>query len=146
MNLDETLEIDTIIKNSNQASNPIEKVSASGDYQFNGIETHISIFEPQDAGIYEFEINGQNIKIEVIDLNTLEDRSVFDFESSDLSKWDNSKGSIITDIVNQGSYACRVDNNSVDPLYSMPSSGLNNYPEPDRSEFVFSHHSEDPVV
>lgn len=77
ISLDETLELDTIIKESSIAQNPINNITYSGsnskDYNMKGIETHTSVFDPQQSGTYTIDINGQELSVEVTDPSTIPD-------------------------------------------------------------------------
>lgn len=71
MNVDDVLELDTIIKDSNIASDPIENIKHQGSdstsHNLSTIETHTSIFDPKDSGEYTIKINGQDLFINVLD-------------------------------------------------------------------------------
>lgn len=51
MNLDDTLELDTIIKESSIANDPVtvSEGMEGSDYDIYGLETHTSIFNPKTA-------------------------------------------------------------------------------------------------
>ena len=100
MSLDDTLELDTIIKESNIASDPIEDVkyngSSTNEYDSDNIQTHTSIFKPRKSGTYDIFVNGQKLTIEVTDPNTIPDPYIhLTFENSNLSdKKDNATFSV----------------------------------------------------
>lgn len=94
-------------------------------------------------------IDGQDVQEITVDGDTvftaIPDRTVFSFESGDLSNWRNtSEGSIVTSPVNEGAYACLVDGNEDNNVYSQPGDGLNYYPEPDGTEFIYAQYNADP--
>lgn len=67
---DDTLELDYIIKNIN----PSDSVSinpkgslGSNSHNLSGLETSTAIFNPNKAGVYDININGQTLTIKVID-------------------------------------------------------------------------------
>lgn len=85
MSLYDTLELDTIIKESSIASNPIgtikyDSVDDSSKYNLEGIETHTSVFDPNDSGIFTVPINGQELKIKVTDPSNISSSTVDTFE------------------------------------------------------------------
>jgi len=65
MSLDDTLELDSVVKEWNP---PTEFVNINGgSYTKTGIQTNTIVFDPDESGIFEININGQNLKIRVID-------------------------------------------------------------------------------
>jgi len=89
ISLDETLELDTIIKESSIAQNPINNITYSGsnskDYNMKGIETHTSVFDPQQSGTYTIDINGQELSVEVTDTSTIPDSVVHQYNAKQLT-------------------------------------------------------------
>lgn len=76
--------------------------------------------------------------------STIPDSAVFHFESGDLSNWRNtSAGSVVTSPVLQGTYACLADDNATNHIYSQPGDGLNHYPSPDGTEFIYAQYNAD---
>jgi len=72
MSLDDTLELDTIIKESNKPIQPINSVKhdidgSSHKNQLQGIQTNTVIFNPPKSGTYTIKINGQELNIKVTD-------------------------------------------------------------------------------
>lgn len=54
ISVDDTLELDTIIKNSNIAFDPVTISSDNnGDYNIDKFETHTCVFDPNDSDIYD---------------------------------------------------------------------------------------------
>ena len=92
-------------------------------------------------------IDGQDVSEITVDgdvVFTAGPEVVFNFESGDLSNWRNtSQTSITTSIVNEGTYACLSDDNSKDHIYSLPGDGLNKYPSPDGTEWVYAQYNAD---
>lgn len=67
MNVDDTLEIDTIIKNSSDATKNMGITSNNNsNYNINGIQTHTGIFDPEEADVYTINVNGKKLKINVV--------------------------------------------------------------------------------
>ena len=83
MSLDDTLELDTIIKKSNIASNPVGTIKYEGSnstvHNYSGIQTNTYIFDPQQSGTYTIPVNGQELTVEVTNPSTIPD--TFDFEN-----------------------------------------------------------------
>lgn len=86
MSLDDTLELDTVIKEDASATNPINKVEHTDDnstHSVTGIQTKTSIFDPPKSGPYKININGQILSIYVTDPSIVDEELVNDFESQD---------------------------------------------------------------
>lgn len=68
MSLDSTLELDTIIQESNIASNPVTVTDGTegSDFESDGIETNTYVFDPINSGTYNIDINGQTLTVEVL--------------------------------------------------------------------------------
>lgn len=76
MSLDDTLELDTIIKESNIATDPITDAKHRDDNtnhitDFNGFQTHTGVFSPPKSGVYDIKINDQTLSIKVTDPSTI---------------------------------------------------------------------------
>lgn len=69
MSLDDTLELDTIIRESTDATTSITVKDGTKNTDFNlkGIETHTGIFSPINSGVYNLDVNGQELTVEVTD-------------------------------------------------------------------------------
>ena len=63
MSLDDTLELDTIIKESTEATDPISY--DTNKFKSDGIQKHTGILKPQNTGTYTININGQELVVEV---------------------------------------------------------------------------------
>jgi hypothetical protein len=63
ISLDDTLELDTIIKKSTSADNPV--TYNSNEFNFTGIQTHTGIFDPKKSGTNNITINGQTLTVKV---------------------------------------------------------------------------------
>lgn len=72
MNIDDTLELDTVIREDISAKGPVE-VTDGTDYNMNGIQTKTAIFDPQSSGDYNIKVNGQELSIKVNDSTTIPD-------------------------------------------------------------------------
>lgn len=96
MNSEDVIEFDTIIKESTISSDPITEISAESSYNMKGIQTHTSIFDPQGSGIYEFDINGQNLKIKVIDSNKRPDTLLYQYDM--ISDWSQGETTVVDNI------------------------------------------------
>lgn len=118
MNLDETLELDTIIEKSSRASNPIsrfEHISDSTGHknELNNMQTHTSVFNPSKPGDYEIDVNGQTLSLNVRE-NTL-DLQNGGFESGDLNEWKtfgNASYGISSNQSYQGTYSLSLSSDS----------------------------------
>lgn len=97
MSVDDTLELDTIIKESTIASDPITEIryegSKSNEHSQNGIQTHTEIFRPKKSGTYEIDVNGQTLKIKVISNNIIPDSAIHRW------KFNEGSGSTATDSI-----------------------------------------------
>lgn len=91
MSVDDTLELDALIKESNKPENIINVTDgAEGtDFDLGGIQTHTGIFNPKNTGTYNIEINGQKLKIKVTDPSTVPESGVsrFRFENDLSNEW-----------------------------------------------------------
>jgi hypothetical protein len=71
MSLDDTLELDTIVKESTTATDQMTDIKYEGsdtDYYNNtGFQTHTAVFKPEKSGKYSLKINGQKLTIKVTD-------------------------------------------------------------------------------
>lgn len=78
MSLDDVLELDTIIEQSNKASDPIKVKDGSEGTDFNleEIQTHTTIFNPTNPDTYNISINGQELTIKVLDPSNIPDKLV----------------------------------------------------------------------
>lgn len=130
MSLDDTLELDTIIKTSSIAQDPIGTITYSGpntkDYNMNGIETHTSVFDPQQAGTYTISVNGQELLVEVTNPSTIPDSGVFRYDFEDNSDTSTAIDSFTNDTktaqdasITNGSYS----STSKWGVYGLSSSG-----------------------
>lgn len=72
MGIDDTLEMDTIIKKSSLSKDPIQ-VKTSKKYNLYGFQTHTGVFDPQESGDHKLVVNGQSILINVIDNREIPD-------------------------------------------------------------------------
>jgi hypothetical protein len=71
MRLDDTLELDTIIKESDLASDSVS--FDSNKFNSTGIQTHTEIFSPQEAGTYSIEVSGQELTVKLTDPSKISD-------------------------------------------------------------------------
>lgn len=77
MTTEDTLELDTIIKNDSDATDPITKVETSSSYNLNGFQTKTAVFDPEESGEYDIHINGQILSINVTDASAIPDSETF---------------------------------------------------------------------
>lgn len=88
MSLDDTLELDTIIKESS-ASDALTVTDGTErtDFNLNGIDTHTDIFSPVKSGTYNLDINGQKLTVKVTDPDTIPESGIerYTFDSADTS-------------------------------------------------------------
>lgn len=80
MTLNDTLELDTMIKKSPAATEPIGEVKKNkeGNYNNNltGIQNNTAIFDPPEPGLYTIPINGQVLEVEVTDPTDIPDEGL----------------------------------------------------------------------
>lgn len=118
MNADETLELDYLVEQVSDdaigvASEP-DNVSTSIDY----ISTRTGVFNPPDTGTYQLNINGQTIKIEVIDIP---DSAIAQFDAqSSFEGEGGSSTSTFPDLIS--------GNDLTGDSVSIVSNGINSYP------------------
>jgi hypothetical protein len=86
ISLNDKLELDTIIKKSNIASNPLT-VTSNKDYSLSEMETHTVVFDPEEPGEHNIDINGQKLSIKVLSTNNL-GFYLDDFQDGNLSNRD----------------------------------------------------------
>lgn len=90
MNLEETLELDTIIEKSTRATDPISVEEPSNftegtDFDLDGIQKHSGIFNPTKSGNYKLNINGQILTVEVIDTSIKPEKLIAEYKFEDAS-------------------------------------------------------------
>jgi hypothetical protein len=136
MNLDETLELDTIIKKSDIASDPItrvEHISDSTDHKNDlvGFQTHTNVFNPPKSGKFEIDINGQTISIKVTDPSAIPNKEIDHFEDGNLSEYSAETGSfsVQSSVVKKETYALKGSMGGGDAVVIKSSSGLPHYPQ-----------------
>jgi hypothetical protein len=128
MNPDETLEIDTIIKEDSNAVDPISNITHRKEEtdhidDFIGFQTKTSVFDPPKPGLYDIKINGQDLTIKVINPNNMPNDGIIHnwlinegsgskVTDSEGSKIGDSKGCSWTSNTNISDYALSLDGNS----------------------------------
>lgn len=129
MSLDDTLELDTIIKESTEAISSIS-VEKGGSHNINGIQTHTGIFDPVDPGDYILDINGQELTVKVKDPSNIPD-TVIDFENGNISKFNGSTGSFSVESggAYKGENYLQINGTSGQYIFSYPNDGLKYYPK-----------------
>lgn len=86
MNLNDTLELDAIIREWDAKSdNTIDVKTTNMGYNLGGIKTHTGIFDPTESGEHIININGQELTIEVTDPSTVPDSAVSHYVANDFS-------------------------------------------------------------
>jgi hypothetical protein len=134
MTTDDTLELDAIIEEWSDPQSVIQKHNVDSDnYNLKGFKTHTGVFDPQESGTYEFNINGQILSIEVTEANAIPDSVVDNFDSqlyddtgntlSDYYTGDLSSASRTTEKSTSGNYSLLLDSGG----QIISTSGLN-YP------------------
>jgi hypothetical protein len=78
MSLDDTLELDALIQESNKPEKIINITDGTEgtDFDLDGIQTHTGIFNPTNAGTYNIEINGQKLTVKVKESSAIPDSVV----------------------------------------------------------------------
>lgn len=126
MSLEDTLELDTIIEESNRASDSL--TYDSDNFELSEIQTHTNILNPKNPGEYTITVNGQNISVKVTDPSTIPDSDPYNtinkswFELEDSKKiWnsgfnDRDSGNVTYSIVSNtlGGYGLEVNGTSDD--------------------------------
>jgi hypothetical protein len=83
MSLNDTLELDTIIRESNVPKNPVGPIKYEGsdstNHNLTGIQTNTAIFDPQESGNYTIPINGQELTIKVTETSTIPETGLTHF-------------------------------------------------------------------
>lgn len=127
MNVDDTLELDTIIENSSRAKEPIT-ITDGKDYNLSGFQTHTGVFDPQSSGDYTIKINGQKLTIKVNESIKIPNTTIDDFEDGNISEYSES-GSGNAFVDSFGYIGSNSLSNKQDSYIGVSSvSGLNTYP------------------
>lgn len=104
MRLDDTLELDTIIKEDSSAVNPIgtvTKISDNSTYNnvFDGFQTKTAVFNPPESGEFKIPVNGQELIVKVRDpAPPNRGVSYYEFEQDLTDSWSNLNGTINNNI------------------------------------------------
>jgi hypothetical protein len=77
MNVDETLELDTIVKESDIATDPITNVDSS--FGISGFQTHTTTLNPTKPGDYTINVNGQELTVKVNKSNAIPDSAILQY-------------------------------------------------------------------
>lgn len=79
MSLNDTLELDTIIKESADATVPITVADGTEgtDFDLDGIQTHTGIFNPTNSGTYNINIKGQELTVKVTKPSNIPDGQIY---------------------------------------------------------------------
>lgn len=112
MSIEDTVELDAIIKESTQVDSVISIDRDNTNYNLNGFQTHTGVFDPKDTGEFNITVNGQQLTVKVIDTNTIPNEG---FEHNDLTGvYGGSTGdfSIQTGTVYEGAYALFGESNN----------------------------------
>lgn len=149
MSVDDTLELDTIIQKSEDATKPISieepaSFKEGTDFNLDGIQTHTGIFNPSKSGDYKLNINGQILTVRVKDLSTIPDTIVDSFEDGDLSEYSGDTGGWV---VNNNKPVCDIDSGSYSAKSDFSSSyteivstsGLSEYPSQGDLLYYYIH-------
>jgi hypothetical protein len=133
MSLDDTLELDTIIKESTEATKPISieepaDFTEGTDFDLDGIQKHTGLFNPSKSGDYKLNINGQILSVKVTEM--IPETVIDNFEDQDLSEYTNGSGwDFITGYNGNYSISSPKYATNTDHIYSTPGDGLNYYPK-----------------
>lgn len=130
MSLDDTLELDAIIKEWNDPNN-IVKVSDKDSLNLSGFQTSTRVIDPQEPGEYTITINGQDITVEVTNPINRPSTVVDVFEDGNTNEYQTVNGgwSASTNHVWEGSYSGRFDQSASHKAFSSQGDGLNYYPK-----------------
>lgn len=128
MSLDDTLELDTIIEESNE---PLSSVTVTNgtdgtDFKSTGIKTGTYIFNPISSGTYNLNVNGRELSVEVTDPSNIPDSVVDNFEDGDISDYSGDTGvfSVVQDKTYNGNYALYSNVTNSSTISATESSGL----------------------
>lgn len=86
MSVDDTLELDAVIKEWNDPDNIVEQ--NNDKFEISGLTTHTKILNPLESGTYDISVNGQKLTVEVLDSSIL----IEGFEEGDLSYYTSHNG------------------------------------------------------
>lgn len=111
MSVDDTLELDTIIKKDTGAVDPINveepsDFSEGSDFNLSGIQTKTGIFDPKKSGDYKLSVNGQILNVKVIKPSTIPSSGDLELRSDarNITASDGDSISSWTDEVNSNSF------------------------------------------
>lgn len=137
MRLDETLELDAIIKEWDAKSDDIITVTSNKGHNLRGLNTYTGVFDPTESGKHSININGQKLTIKV----TSKKEVIEDFEDGDISNYygDTGNYSISTSRTFSGSYSLYSGGNN-DSIYCR--SGLDRYPQPGDKFEIRTYHGD----
>lgn len=158
ISLNDTLELDTIIKQSIIASDPVKVTDGTEgkDFDSKGIETNTYIFDPTNPGTYNIEINGQKLTVKVIDYNIISDSGISQEEDGELSEFSGDTSyyqTVKSPTVSGSDYAISYSTDSNDRYIEAPFDrgqyeqfSLYIYPENVNSEVLFVDSSNGNVI
>lgn len=61
MSVDDTLELDAVIKEQNDPDNIVEQ--NNDKFEISGLTTHTKILNPLESGTYDISVNGQKLTV-----------------------------------------------------------------------------------
>jgi hypothetical protein len=123
MNLDDTLELDAIIKDSTEVTSVINAKNGneSTDFNLEGFQTHTGVFDPINSGTYNLDVNGQELTIKVTDTDSTLSSTIARYDAQEsFSGNGGTNTSTIPDLVS--GYDLTGDSVKIE------SNGINSYP------------------
>ena len=139
MSLNDTLEIDAIIKKWDDPNN-IVSVSDKESLNLSGFQTNTRVIDPQDPGNYTITVNGQDLDLKVTDPSNIPNKVVDNFEDGNITEYSGNTGafSVVENKVYEGSYSLYNSRSNSATISADVDSGLTRVPERgDKFRFSF---------
>jgi len=123
MSLDDTLELDAVIKEWNDPNNIVE--DSNDKFNMSGFYTGTRVLDPQESGTHTIKVNGQELTVKVTDTSTIPDSGVFD---NTILQWYAGAGINVSDGQQTNGWYDQISSTTAtdvgDPIYRADQSGF----------------------
>lgn len=115
IDLNDTLELDTIIKKWDDPSSPLNSGQDEDKFNISGIQTNTTILDPKESGTHTLDINGQTLKVKVTNPNKITEY-IDNFEDGSISEYNGDTNNFTVDSTRvwNGEYSLRCTSNNSD--------------------------------